>query len=93
MTQPVLAQDFFTWLTSGHARTELARPAESTGRELKRTARSQTRHARKERPRQDTEIAAVDALTSGAAAKLRIECKVPAEPVPSPLKVGRQSNC
>lgn len=71
MTQPVLAQDFFTWLTSGHARTELARPAESTGRELKRAARSQTRHARKERPRQDTEIAAVDALTSGAAAKLR----------------------
>jgi lipoprotein-anchoring transpeptidase ErfK/SrfK len=71
MIQPVVAQDFFSWLTNGRSRSEISRAAESAGRELKRAARSQTRHVRKERRRQDPEIAAVDALTTGAAAKLR----------------------
>lgn len=70
-SQPASAQDFFSWLTNGEARPASARPADSSGQETRRVARSQARHARKERPKNEAETPLVDASMSGAATKLR----------------------
>jgi lipoprotein-anchoring transpeptidase ErfK/SrfK len=70
-SQPASAQDFFTWLTNGPTRSESSRSADSSGQETRRAARSQARHARKERPRQEAETPLVDTSMTGAAAKLR----------------------
>ena len=69
--QPASAQDFFAWLTNGHARPEMARPVEPSGQEMRRAARGQARHARKERARQEAESPPVDAAMGGTAARLR----------------------